>query len=500
MSKKAKAILVGLDGATWNLIKPWAEDGSLPSFKKIIQNGSTGGLLSSIPPSSPIAWASIFTGRNPGKHSIFSFVKPKAGSYFIRPISSRDIKSETLWDFLTRHGKRGIYLNIPFSYPIKKINGIITSGLGTPSIKSKFSYPENIKEDIAKKFPNYNVDFEEDLILRSENRKFIIPKIRETTSEHIGLSKYLFKRERWVLFSIVLRSLDVIQHYYWNDKEIILQYYQQIDEFLGWLTENMDENMTLLICSDHGFNYAYKKVCINNWLEKIGLLKVKNSGKDLTSNSLLSAETIQKYLMKLGLKKIVWWAKRSKLLEPMTHYLFPSKQFRHIYQIDWANTKAYYLVGSAGIININLKGREPQGIVESEYVEIRNNILEMVSNLRKSRFSKKPIKRAYQGEEIYHGDQDIPDIFLLKNPGFVLAGGYNHSGNIFQREVSRVGDHEETGVLLAYGTGIKSGKIEGARIYDIAPTILSILKIPIPQDVDGKILNGIFKESLSYKS
>ena len=491
-NRKPKVILIGLDGATWNLIKPWVEEGRLPAFKKIIRSGSVGGFQSSIPPSSPIAWTSIFTGRNPGKHSIFSFVKPKEGTYFIRPISSRDVKCETLWEFLTQHGRRGIYLNIPFSYPIEgKINGIITSGLGTPSIKSKFCCPENIKEEILRKFPDYNVDFEEDLILGSENRQFIIPKIREVTNGHIGLSKYLFKREKWDLFAVVLRSLDVIQHYYWNDKEIILQYYQQADEFLGWLLKNMDENTTLFICSDHGFNYSDTKVYINNWLEKNYLLKLKKR-TDWTSTSLVSAELIQKYLMKLGLRNFVWWAKRSKLLEPILKYLVPSKHFRHIYQIDWQNTKAYFLMGSAGIININLKGREPQGIVENEYDEIRNYILEMAPKLRRSRIPQKPIKQAYLRETIYHGDQDIPDIFLLKNPGFTLAGGYNNSGNIFEREVNRIGDHEETGVLLAYGKGIKPSKIEGARTYDLVPTILHILKLPIPHDMDGKFLKDIF--------
>ena len=116
----------------------------------------------------------------------------------------------------------------------------------------------------------------------------------------------------------------------------------------------------------------------------------------------------------------------------------------------------------------------------------------MAPKLRRSRIPQKPIKQAYLGETIYHGDQDIPDIFLLKNPGFTLAGGYNNSGNIFEREANRIGDHEETGVLLAYGKGIKPSKIEGARTYDLVPTILHILKLPIPHDMDGKVLKDIF--------
>ncbi|MFC1999226.1 alkaline phosphatase family protein [Chloroflexota bacterium] len=484
-----KVLVIGLDGATWEVVAPLADEGKLPALRKLMQEGAYGDLESTMPPNTPSAWTSIFTGVNAGKHSLFCFVKRKEGSYFIKPISSRDKKVKSIWHILSEQGRRVILMNIPCTYPVDKVNGIMISGLGTPSRSACFTYPPKFKQKLLREFPNYDVDFNEDLILLSSDKSFILDKIKFLTAEQISVAKHLFETEPWHLFTIVFRSTDLIQHYYWNDKETIFEYYRQIDEFLQWSMSNMDRNTTLLVCSDHGFSGVNTRVCLNNWLHEIGLLQLNRPTNTLWKKLLPSAETVQRLLAKFGLRNLAWRLKRSRLLEVVVKHLVPSEDLQYLFNVDWSRTKAYFWESSGGIISVNLKGREPQGIVEeAEFDTIREQVIKEALQLKDPKISRNIINHACRGEEEYHGESpDIPDVILLPNKGYRLWGAYNKSGNICEDEVVRIGDHRRNGILAAYGGQVRpGGRIEGARVYDVTPTILRLLGIPVPSYMDGK--------------
>ena len=375
MSDNPRVILIGLDGATWDLIKPWAMEGKLPAFKKLMREGAQGVLKSTIPPLSPAAWTSVFTGVTPLKHGIWSFVKRKKDSYFIRPINSRDVQVPHIWKILSQNGIRSVFINIPFTYPPSKFNGILITGLGTPSVNSNFSYPTTVREEILSKFPDYNVDFNEDKIMRSKDKSFIIEEIDKITEAHINAFKYFYEKEKEQarVFSVVLRSLDVIQHYFWDNKEVILKFYQQADELLDWCIKNKEDNDLLLVCSDHGFESVKRRIYINEWLKKEGFLEVSTSKMNIVQKILPSAEFFHKLLVNLGFKNIVWKIKHSKYLETLIKF-FPSRDLSYMMTINWEKTEAYFLEGSGGIIQINLRNREPKGAVPKEnmtkYVKI----------------------------------------------------------------------------------------------------------------------------------
>jgi len=494
MRSTKRVILVGLDGATWDLVMPWVADGELPGFKQLM-NGTWGFLRSTIPPLSPSAWTSIFTGTSPAKHSIFSFVKRREGSYFIRPISSKDRKSRPLWRILTDNARKSVLINIPFAYPPDVIDGIMTTGLGTPSKDSDFCQPRDLKHELLSRFPHYKVDFDEDRILLSEDKGFIIEQIRKTTQAHMDVAQWLYEREKWDFFAVVFRSLDVMQHYYWDDKITILQFYKQCDEFLQWVSGRLADDTVLLLCSDHGFSRVHTRVYVNNWLESLGLLSIKER-KRILSRIMPSAETFQKILVRLGLRSLVWKLKRSTLVEAVTKYIFPSTRWGYLFRVDWKNTKAYFLEGSDGAIYLNLKDREPQGIItEEEQQVIVRHIVNEAERLQNPETGAYAIKAAYPGRDLYGGMlTDIPDVILLKNDGFRLVGGYNDSGHVLEQETERNGEHGETGVFIAYGSGVSGGRVEGASVCDLAPTILSVVGVPVPREIDGRVLAGVFGE------
>jgi len=495
--KKLRVVVIGIDGATWNLIKPWAEEGKLPTFKKFIEEGAWGSLESTIPPSSAPAWVSIFTGVSPGKHSIYSFGKRIKGSYFSRPLSSRDIKAEPIWRILTMRNKKGIFINIPLAYPVDKVNGILISGLLTPSKTSNFTYPQFIKDIILRKFPNYDVDFNEDEILYSKDKNFIINRIYEVTKAHIETFKYFFKSEKADIYFIVLRSTDVIQHFFWHKKDILLKFYKQIDEFLDWIIKFKDENDIVIICSDHGFQGVKKRIYLNKWLEKEGFLRVRR--KRIYINALPLLETIILLFAKLKLKRLLWYLKRNRYLLKMLRFL-PSKAMGYINIIDWSKTLAYAECGSEwAIIWINLKGKFPRGIVDgSQFEEIREKIINKIRELNDPETGESVVMMSKKGEDIYGNIKDAPHIVLLPKDGYVFRSTINNP-SIFEYEYERTGEHSLRGIIAFYGKYINKGEFKGIKVYDIVPTILALLGLPIPTYVDGKVLKDIFKKPLKIK-
>ncbi len=490
-----KVILIGVDGATWSFISLGIKRRKLPAFKELIEKGAHCELTSTIPPISPSAWTSIFTGTNPGKHNIFGFVKRKKDSYFVTPISSYDRKVEPIWRLISDKGKRCILLNIPFSYPPDKINGIMTTGLGTPSKSSEFTYPKTYRKELLKKFPQYDVDFNEDRILLGLD-KDPAKHISDITDEQIKLAKHLFKKEAWDFFSLVFRSTDVIQHFYWKNENVVLDCYQQIDKFLNWILKNIAPNTLLLICSDHGFAPVHTNIYINNWLKDQGLLKISSPPQKRMKKVMPSAETLQELLLKLGCRNLVWKLKRSKHLEKVIGRLISSERGQHLFEIEWPKTSAYFLEGSEAMVNINLSDREPEGKIENgEWSQLCDKVIENALELKDPETGKKVINSGYRGDEIYKGKASKPDIVFITNEGYRLIGGFNYSGEIFVPEKNRFGEHERHGIFIAYGKEIREGKkLEGATVYDIAPTILSYLKISIPSNIDGRLISEAFNE------
>lgn len=478
--KKPRVILIGIDGADYYITKKFIEKNKLPNLKHIAQKGIFRPFKSTIPPLSPSAWTSIFTGVFPGHHGIYSFTKRQQNSYVPRMITSKDRKVDAIWSILTEHGKRSILINIPFSYPPEKINGIMITGLGTPSRDSTFTYPPEVKDWILENFPDYDVDFGEDSIDKSDPTS-VLSKIDKVTKAQIQLTKWLFNNEKWDFFVSVFRSLDVIQHYFINNEDIILKYYKQIDEFVGWILDKMKETDVLLICSDHGFSASHTNFNVNAWLHKEGYLATK-SQMSIKSKILPSIETIKKNITKTKFgRKLAYYVKNSEIITKYLLTIFPSQEI-DIAKIDWKRTKAYFWDGSFGIIYLNLEGREPEGIVSlREKDKIINEIIKKLENIKDPHTGKSPIRRVYKGQELYNLNTiDIPDIILERNKGYCIRSGLGE--DIFTPKIEFPGDHDMEGIFFAIGSSLNNLSRDSLSVTDIVPLVLSIFGIEFKKE------------------
>jgi predicted AlkP superfamily phosphohydrolase/phosphomutase len=467
-----KLVLLGLDGADWRIINPLIEEGCLPNFKKVVENGSRSGLRSTIPPFTPPAWSSIFTGVNPGKHGIFDFFRVVEGER--KFTSSRDIRVPYIWELMEK--EKIIAFNIPTCYPpVKTDNTVMVCGLGTPSPLSRFTYPEKIKEEIMEVIPDYEVFLGVegqglDTGVISDRKKFS-EKVMKNLKCKKQAAGYLLEKKEWDAAFIVFSAPDWMQHFFMNEfsnaetksDTNIASVYKSIDEFLGHL---INKEYNIIIVSDHGFAEVKTKFFLNTYLKKKGLLKTKKLPlyKRVLRKSGISKEFIRTTWPFTEIFNIVV---NSKNIAKFGSRIIPTEKPK-TEDIDYEKTVAFLA--------------SPNGPVEvksEKDVELVKNVL-VESRMLKDVFSK---------DEIYRGKamDGIPHMMVVPRPDTLLKE--NIDSKIVEKidpDKDKSGSHDEFGVFAACGHDFKKIKLNDVSVMDITPTILSYFSYSIPDYMDGK--------------
>jgi predicted AlkP superfamily phosphohydrolase/phosphomutase len=515
MRQDKKVFLIGLDGATFTLIKPWVAQGHLPTFAKLLSEGCHGVLTSTFHPISPHAWTSCVTGKNAGKHGIFDFLERRPGTYESRFVSAASCASDTIWKILSDQGKRVGGLNIPLSYPPEPVNGFLISGLGAPGKNSEFIYPPSLKEVVFRRVVDYKL-LDVDQFL--DDPLSYITFQYETVSQTLELSNYLLETFELDFFMVVFNAIDQTQHIFWhtidrehplyNEEEhrrhghVLLELHKKIDKCLADFIRRFQDDYNIIVMSDHGFGHLKKTVRLYKWLEEQKYLRFSQNKQNIVK------KMINKLFKDLRVKAQTlpqkWKNEIRRLLSPLV-----SKYDSYLSagNIAWDQTKAYSW-GNMGNIIINFKGREPQGIVNgnSEYQRLCDEIIDKLYAMTDPETHEKVIERVYRREELYHGDRlnQAPDLVVVfKDYAYqsVPSQYMDPNQSVFtpiQEEMSHktikpASNHRIEGICFFLGEDIHQGlEIHGARIIDIAPTILYLLGLPIPADIDGCVLKEIF--------
>jgi predicted AlkP superfamily phosphohydrolase/phosphomutase len=504
MQRNGKILIIGIDGGTFDIIRPLVQQGKLPNLAALMTAGASAELSSTIPPITAPAWVSFMTGKNPGKHSVFHFIGNVHKTYSGHAVSATDIKAKTLWSILSEHGKRLVLVNVPVTYPPMKINGGMISGMGTPSEDHLFTYPPDIQYELLQRVKGYTIDSGGISNIREASVHSLDQLIQDLctmTDKRTEAVLYLMEKYEWDFFMVVYILADRLQHFFWrftdpthpdHDPKLLQRYghvifegYQKVDDAIGRILKRISGDLTVIVLSDHGFGPLHKYFLVDKWLMQQGLLKLKRT---LPWRLQLTHPSIQQILSKLEMNFMA-----QILPEKMRQLTIPRmkrvpKSLEAL--IDWGKTKVYF--DQLGL-NINLQGREPQGIVKpgDEFEMLLRELTAELYQLKDPETGEVVVDAVVRKEQVYAGPyiEEAPDLlFSMKGLSYVPSLGGMSSRGIFGPPPWS-GNHRFEGILIMQGAEIgRETQLKKARIIDIAPTLLYLFDIPVPRDMDGRVL------------
>lgn len=501
-------LIIGLDGATFDVIRPMVAAGGLPNLAALMERGSWGYLESTIPAFSPPAWSSFMTGMNPAKHGIFDFVhyNPLSYTHLGKAVNAKSLAGHTFFDLVSQAGYRLAVITVPVTYPAWPINGYMVSGAPCPDTEEGIAYPEDFAAELSRRYTFLSTFW-------SKSNDEIIAGLYDMLDDRTALAIRLIEEKQLDAMVLVLGATDRVQHNFWryHDQafgarlglpreadydDVIPETYRRADEALGRILSRVGEETLVLIISDHGGGPAAMQ-CLhtNAWLRQQGLLGVRQGQRTALT----------------GLRRAVMAIRRGvgAQLEYRLRGLLPTRVVeqgralvRNVAQIDWSTTKAYRFpmyTPTEGIV-INVAGRQSEGIVQpgGEYERLREQIVDQAKKLVDPVSGNPVVVQAYKREELYEGPhlERAPDIVLI------LAEDYTGGAEVDPPVIAPVdpsslskvnGEHRLHGILLARGPMVRRGiQVEDAHLIDIAPTILYGLGLPIPTEMDGVVLQDVF--------
>jgi len=510
-TEKRRLLVVGLDGGTLDVIEPLIAQGRLPNLARIKSQGVAGPLRSVIPPRSAPAWIGFMTGWNPGRHGVLDFWQRDWRAYSApstRLVTSEAFAGQTVWDYAGAAGWRVGVVTVPVTYPAWPVNGFMISGyLMSPGMTPRSTFPPSLAERYGNlNFPEaYRNGASREAVMREGPR--MIRSLGQAAAE-------LQREYDCEMLVVVLGPVDKAQHDFWRYREpdcppdlrarygdVIDHHYEVADEVIGGLWEQMGVGETnVVVISDHGGG-PYPRRCFhtNYALYEYGLLATGEAAAPAVSVSALRA---LRFRLRGDLyHRLKTWGQR---LLPRRTWDGLVTRYRGLASVDWERTRCYRVrlqAPAEGII-VNLKGRQPQGIVApgAEYEAVREQVIAAMSEVTDPETGKRIVAACYRREDLFSGPfvEEMPDIFMVLCPGY-KGDDRLDVGRVSptpQEELERFrGEHTMDGILLAAGPDIRRGvHLKGANLLDVPPTLLYLLDVPVPEVMDGQVLQGMLRE------
>jgi predicted AlkP superfamily phosphohydrolase/phosphomutase len=511
---KRKVAVFGLDGITLDLLQPWLDEGRLPNLARLLATGASGRLRSTVPPVSASAWASFFTGTNPGQHGLIDFTYPAADSYKINVSNSSTRTAPSLWEIVSEASGRVGMVSVPMTYPPEPLNGFALCSFLTPSADSRYTYPDALQEETAAVAGPFPLHMSEKG--RGKDPRRFVQAVKEMEVARARTVCHLLENKSWDLFIYVVETTDNLQHEIWHLLDEthprhdplmaatvmpdVLDYYETIDRLLGEMIAQVPEDTLIVVLSDHGFGPFHKFFHVNNWLAEQGFLKFRRSPlallKRLAFKFGVTPINALKWVIRLGLSGMRKNVKRGRGRGML------KRAFLSFSDVDWARTKAFS-VGNFGQVYLNVEGQRPAGTIKpDEYEATRDQIAEAALALRDPDDGAQVVQRVYKREEIFHGvSMDrLPDLILHTDRARYVSFGHADFGSnrILESSIGQTGHHHLVGVVGLNGPGVRAGlRLDGTSILDLAPTILHYLGLPVPDYMDGQVLKQAFTDDFN---
>lgn len=511
-------ILIGLDGCEPTLIEQWVKEGHLPTLASLMKKGIWRRLLSDGAISSGSTWTSVFTGASPARHGAgFTHRQIKPGTYKIRKFYAEEFLRDPFWHELSRRGKRIAIFDFPKTYPFKDIRGLHITGWGTESHNHEpSSSPAELLGEIHQRFRRHPLhDWYHERPKSVSAWLYLAQQMIEGAQTRVEVAKWLFQKERWDVFAVCFAELHWSGHFFWHlmdpnhpehdpktaasTQNLLLEVYQEVDRSLETLA-SLAPDAIFLITSNVGMGPNYSGIhLVPEILDRLGL-GLQKATANIKRVTFLPYQKWGNYAFKkvesiLSIRVV----RSAKRLFPYRLWNALTRRFLDLGN-DWKDRRVFPLPNDfAGALRINLKGREPNGLVEpgEEYDHLCDEIIREFQVLEIPETGEKAVQDVFVVRERYPGENAdyLPDIIVMWHGDSPIRSLRSPRIGTVSGEFldERTGAHRPYGFLLAVGPNIKSGEtLMDGNIMDIVPTILHLLGESSSVELDGKVLTDIF--------
>jgi predicted AlkP superfamily phosphohydrolase/phosphomutase len=509
-------LIIGFDGATFDLIRPWAREGHLPHLARLMGEGVSADLASTLPPVTSPAWPTFMTGANPGKHGVFDFIQPHGENFTL--VNSTRIRQPTLWQRLSEAGHRVGVLNVPVTYPPQPVNGFMVTDILSPR-NATISYPDDLISRYetqpgpdGRPLGPYRIA--PDVQYKPGNEAEFIADIYSLIHAHGRWALKLMEAEPVDVLMVHFIAMDVAKHALWRFMDhshrnhvpspyehAIRDGYALVDDYIGRLMAQLPPESDTIVMSDHGFGPLKNMVNLNVFFLQKGLMHLKpdvmTQLKSWAFHHGITPATAYQAIARVGLQNTVARVSKKARNDLVGKFLsFDS--------VDWSRTIAYSM-GHVGQVYLNLIGREPHGIIsEADYDRRLQEVIAALGELRDTDGTPL-VTNLVPGHTAYHGPymRQGPDLHLeLDHYAMIACPLFATEGKVMTNQIrGDSGCHRREGIFIAQGPSIRPlGVQPEASILDLAPTIMHLLGEPVPRVMDGRVLTEIFThtEEIAY--
>ncbi|WP_459192725.1 alkaline phosphatase family protein [Halosimplex sp. J119] len=492
-----RCLLVGLDAGCERVLGPLFESGVTPTLQSLFERGAEGPLESQIPPWTPSAWPSLFTGTNPGKHGCLDFLS--YDGYDWEVIDSTHLRERALWEYLSEAGHESVVVNVPVTHPPRPFDGALIPGYTAP--EDPPTHPEGILDDVREAIGRYRIYPEGDLTADDYAAH------REVVRARGDAFEYLVDRFDPEFGFIQFQQTDTVFHRHPEEWKAVEAVYRAVDAELDRLLDRYDPDAVLVV-SDHGMGeYDGYEFRVNEFLREEGYLSTRRGGDGMPAwgtvrdTRLASGETgkpettaldtAMALAARAGIttQRVVTVLDALGLTDAVGRVVPSTVADSGSEQVDYPESTAYLRSRSELGIRINLAGREPEGAVPpEEYETVRSELIDKLSAVRTP-----------DGEPVF--EEVVPREAYFEGPAaeeavdvVVVPNDFDHlltsrlAGDAFGPP-SEPWNHKREGIVAAAGGAVDTdASLDGAHLFDVAPTVLALFGLARPERTDGEVL------------
>lgn len=481
-------VIFGLDGACIDQFRSVNKRIKLYNFERLFQEGKISDLLSTYPYVTAPAWTTMFSGVNPGKHGVFDMYEIEGTQ--IKPSNMRNSDVPYLWDYLSWARKKVLSLGVPFIYPAPKINGVFVTGRFVPKLSS---YPEGVenKFDLSG-FTYRELPTEQDIESKiAQGARQVSEQIIDDLKVRMKTSLALMDSDVWDAIILVDNLPDEVLHMSYDDLDLVDKMLLSLDDFLGNLLRRLGPKDHMILVSDHGFSSVNDVLFMNEWLRSKNYLTFHES-------------VFSKLLNILGLN----WDRLSKPGFFSKLYGFSLKHLPGLVNFTKNQASSGFLLSDETKLTSSVSSfgiNEPVAWIRlsknSNYNT--NSVYLQLDELKKQRL----LKNVFKTQEIFYGkyvENALGQILVEANDLWAIDTSRLNGGRLVGKPLlTKKGIHKRAGIFGYLGPQTLRSQTP-LRIHDIVPTVLELMSLPIPKNLDGsplltssKIVNEAWKLDVS---